>query len=284
MKSRVFIGVLSLFLSFLSPCVNAYASQAAEASEVFGAEVRDSVLHIPGGTRRIADSAFRDRRDFHSVVFDSPVSIEDFGDYCFHGCSNLLEIAVPASVRSLGTAAFRECTSLRSVTLPSGIRKLPKACFAFCESLEGIGLPRRLADIGSHAFAFCRSLREVSIPAGVAHIGSNAFCFCESLTEVFLPSSVTELESYAFAECTSLRRVTLPANPGLLGELMFTGCRSLEEIVEMSPVPPAFDCRSTIFDNEEGGLYSRCRLRVPASAIHKYRKAPGWELFHNTSD
>lgn len=139
--------------------------------------------------------------------------------------------------------------------------------------------PVRLRDIQAHAFAYCANLRRIEVPAGVEHIGSNAFSFCTRLEEAVLPASVTELESYVFAECDSLRKVTLPANPKLLGELMFEGCRNLGEIIELSPVPPAFDCNSTLFDPLESYMYRRCRLVVLPGAESAYRSAPGWSPF-----
>ena len=91
--------------------------------------------------------------------------------------------------------------------------------------------------------------------------------------------SVSELESYAFSECVSLKEATLPGNSHLLGELIFSGCHALESISVASPVPPKFDCNSTLFEDNERFMYTRCRLQVPSRAVAAYRAAPAWSLF-----
>lgn len=223
--------------------------------------VTDSVLHIAGGVRKIPDYAFLDRTDFREVVFETPVSIEEIGVGSFMGCTSLAGINLAPGIRKIGADAFRECIALKSV-----------------------GLPRRLADIGSRAFLYCSALDSIGFPAALKHIGSNAFGLCVSLTEVSLPSSITELESYAFAGCSALRSVRLPANSSLLGEQIFDGCHALERITELSPVPPRFDCNSTLFSPGEEFMYTRCRLVTLPAASRLYRSAPGWKLFQPEND
>lgn len=241
--------------------------------------VEDSVLTVNGGVHAISAKAFADRDDFVRVEFAEPCVLTEIGEYAFIGCSNLRTMALPASLQRIGEGAFRECASLKSMVIPEGVTALPRYAFAWCQSLSSVSLPRNLADIGSHAFAYCSTLNDVDVPGGVKHIGSNVFSFCSSLAEIELPASVTELESYAFSECVSLRRVTLPGNGNLLGELIFSGCRSLEEISISSPVPPKFDCNSTLFEDTEPDMYLECRLLVPYKSVELYRRSPGWGLF-----
>ena len=171
------------------------------------------------------------------------------------------------------------------LVIPGDTKVIERDAFRWREDFHSVKFesPVRVRDIQAHAFAYCPNLRRIDVPEGVGHIGSNAFCFCTRLEEAVLPSSVTELESYAFAECDSLRRAVLPANPKMLGELIFEGCRNLEEIVELSPVPPAFDCGSTLFDPLEACMYRRCRLTVPPASESAYRAAPGWSHFFDCS-
>ena len=82
-----------------------------------------------------------------------------------------------------------------------------------------------------------------------------------------MPDAVTELESYAFSECVSLRSARLPGRRDLPGELIFSGCRALERIEEPSAVPPAFDCDSRLFEENESWMYSECVLYVPAGSM-----------------
>ena len=240
----------------------------------------DSVLMIKAGQTRIPPYAYKDREDIREVRFEKGSQMKEIGEYAFLGCSNLKKIDLPESLVKIGEGALRECTSLESLVIPRGVKALPKALCAWDSSLRSVVLPAGLEDIGSHAFAYCSSLDGVKIPAGVKHIGSNVFSRCFSLTEIALPSSIKELESYVFSDCVRLRKATLPANKNMLGEYMFSGCVALEELVELSPVPPTFDCNSTIFEDSETGLYRKCRLIVPAGSESLYRNAPGWQLFY----
>lgn len=266
-KSRLILSALFIFISLLK----GYA-----ASPGF---VRDSVLTVPSGVKEIPPYAYADRTDIVRVEFQVPATITTIGEYAFLGCSGLQSISLPSSVARIGEGAFRECMNLKKIIIPQRVSVIPRYAFAWCESLREAVLPTGVKDISAHAFAYCYNLENVEIPSRVEHIGSNAFVMCESLREIKLPASIKELESYAFAECRSLKRAVLPANSNLLGELIFTGCGELAEIVELSPVPPKFDCESTLFDREESDMYLRCRLRVLPTAESAYLKAPGWKLF-----
>ena len=257
----------------------AAASAACATSGAASPEVRDSVLVIPAATKRIADRAFADRTDFNRVEFASPCVLSEIGEHAFLGCVNLRDIPLPSSLRKIGEGAFRECVSLTEISLPRGVTAIPRQAFAWCEDLREVSIPETVTDIASHSFAYCASLGSIEFPRRVTHIGSNAFSFCGSLTEISLPATVRELESYAFSECVSLRSATLPANSHLLGELIFSGCRSLESVTTASPVPAEFDCASTLFEENERGMYETCRLYVPARSVEAYRRAGGWSLF-----
>lgn len=244
-----------------------------------GFEVEDSVLVIPAGTPTIRDHAFEGRDDFHSVRFVAPVALKSIGDYAFLGCSNLRQIELPGGVSKLGQGCFRECESLVSVSLSKGISVIPRYCFAWCGKLKKVRLARQPADIMAHAFAYCFELEAFDFGTRLNHIGSNAFSFCTSLAQVSLPSSIKELESYAFSECVALTAATLPANSNLLGELIFSGCRNLKTITILSPVPPKFDCNSTLFEDNEAAMYEQCCLKVAPGCRERYLTAPGWSLF-----
>lgn len=255
------------------------APLGAAVHGVEGAMVRDSVLTIDSSVRALPARAFADRTDFHSVVFAGRPALTEIGDYAFLGCANLREVVLPRGVRKIGEGAFRECSALMRIVIPAGVRKLDRYTFSWCANLSEVVLPANLADIGSGCFSYCTSLRHISLPGAVTHIGANVFSFCTSLEEIVFPSAITELESYACSECRSLRRATLPGNRHLLGELIFSGCQNLESITIDSAVPPPFDCNSTLFEENERFMYSRCRLLVPAKAVDAYRRAPSWRLF-----
>ena len=199
------------------------------------------------------------------------------------GDTTLRLITIPADVTSIGELAYAGCSNLERIEFAPGSRltEIGRSAFAGCTSLKEIVLPKSLKKLAPHAFAYCFSLEKISLPVGLQSIGNNAFSECRSLREAILPRSVTLLESYAFSECISLRRVVLPANRSLLGELMFSGCRALEEIVELSPEPPEFDCNSFIFEPDETELYRQCTLRVASGKAELYRNTHGWNMFES---
>lgn len=205
----------------------------------------------------ISEKEFMDRIDIEEVIFENDCGIIEIPDYSFLGCSGL-----------------------RKVTLPDGLKKIGFQAFSECSSLQSINLPDSVEDIGSNAFAYCEKLENVIFPEKLIHIGHNAFSFCNSLEDVYLPDSLQEIESYAFSDCDSLRKVRFPANDRMLGELILNCCPRIKEIIEPSPIPPAFDCDSFIFDPNDSAAYLRCTLIVPENSIQKYRESKSWSLFH----
>lgn len=267
-----------LCFSILFFLAGLYCRGEGFAGRVCGWNPGDTVITVPPTVKKIPPYAFADMTEVREVICRGSM-LTEVGEYAFLGCSSLRKVNLPNSVTQLGEGCFRECVSLRTFSLPPRIKKLPRFIFEWDSLLSEVRLPAGLRDIGSHAFAYCSSLKNIEIPSHVTHIGSNVFSFCTSLREVKVPDSVTELESYAFSECISLEKATLPANPSLLGELIFSGCRSLRELVELSPVPPEFDCASFIFEPDEIDLYRNCRLVTAPGKEAAYKSAPGWRLF-----
>lgn len=131
------------------------------------AQVRDSVLVIPGGTKAIAAEEFRDRSDFHSVRFAEPVRITTIGNLAFAYNPNLRAIDIPATVRKIGSNVFSRCPALEKVILPS-----------------------RLQELGSYVFSDCVSLREVTFPANDNLLGEMILYGCENMESMTEPSPV----------------------------------------------------------------------------------------------
>lgn len=231
------------------------------ANDDFNAVILDGVAMISSSTVKIPDYAFEDFVNIKEVVFESPSNCREIGEYAFLRCTSLKRIELPYTLHTIGTGAFYGCVSLEEVILPAHLR-----------------------DIKGFAFIYCESLRNLELPQGLQHIGSNAFSRCVSLQEIEVPGSVTELESYAFSDCLSLERAALPGNPNMLGELIFSGCKSLLYIRESSPLPPAFDCKSYLFEPTDTEAYETCTLQVPRGKIGAYREAHGWNLFNNIED
>lgn len=239
----------------------------------------DTIVTIAASVTELPAFCFAGCKGLRYVEFAEGSLCSKIGEYCFAECTDLVEIRLPERLRTLGEGCFRECRSLTGLEIPQAVTAIPKEMCHRCISLKQIGLPYGLVSIGSFALAGCEQLEELEIPGTVSKIGSNAFSRCRSITRAIVPSGVTLLESYAFSGCESLQSLILPARQDMLGELIVSDCPALTEITAPSPVPPAFDCESFLFDPDDRKAYERCTLIVHASSLPAYRKAHGWNLF-----
>ena len=109
-------------------------------------------------------------------------------DYAFRSCSNITEIIFPDSVEQLGYLSY--CVSLVSVTLPAGMEKIDNYVFDGCRKLTNIKLPDGLKVIGEYAFRNCKALSDIEFPSGLEIIGNGAFSGCNALKNVTLPEGL----------------------------------------------------------------------------------------------
>lgn len=234
-------------------------------------------IQLASDVTDIPERAFADCKNLILLNCAQGSRLKSVGKLAFMGCDRLITVDLPNTVTSLGERCFLECESLQMFQVPAGVSTLPSHCFEWCRSLKEVIIPKGLKKIGSASFMYCFALETINIPYGVTEIGSNAFTECRSLETLTLPSSVRELGSYIASECVRLRSATLPKGLGTMGELMFSGCRSLETLTVATPLPPAFECNSFIFEPDEEQLYRQCVLRV--ASPEAYRKAHGWKMF-----
>lgn len=253
-------------------------------------EVEDSVyvgreditrLTIGSGVKSIGNFSFADCANLEEVIFEKECRLRSIGRYAFAGCKKLKCVKMPDSIEVLDEGVFRWCDELEYIEFSNTLLKLPRSVCSENFALKEVILPKKLKSIGSSAFMMCKSLQKIVLPQSLTAIGSNAFGMCASLTDINIPDSVTELESYVFAGCSSLKEVVLPANSSLLGELIFSDCPSLIRIVELSNIPPEFDCMSFPAEPNDLKFYERCVLEVSSDKIGRFRKAHGWNMFNN---
>ncbi len=117
--------------------------------------------------------------------------VQELGNYCFWGCTNLTSITIPDSVTSLGYGCFGCCTSLTSISIPDSITRFESSCFTHCSSLSDITIPNSVSSLGDACFYNCISLTSISIPNGVTSLEANCFGYCSNLTSITIPDSVT---------------------------------------------------------------------------------------------
>lgn len=193
--------------------------------------------------REIGDYTFCENMTIKDVTI--PKTVEDFGDYCFYGCTSLTEYKVDeeneiyttdengALVAKDGLVYFlfpAGNTSLSEITVPDGTVSIHSSAFAVCRNFKKINLPDSLEYIGSFCFGECESLDNVVIPEGVTSIEQFTFSGCKSLKNITLPDTITYIGSAAFFECTSLTDFTFPAQLTEIDQAAFasTGFDSIE--------------------------------------------------------
>lgn len=145
-------------------------------------------------------------------------SIPVWGEECFAGCTNLMNVAFEqtatyyriADLQIMENGVFRDCVKLSAF---------------LTTKFTG------LTSIGDYAFANCDTLKGPSIPPGVTHLGVGCFMDCDNLTTVSIYGAVEEYPKDCFKNCPKLQRTggTAAAFGGLkrIGESAYEGCTSL---------------------------------------------------------
>ena len=226
-------------------------------------------LEIPENIIEIADAAFADCVQIHSVDFTMASSLEKIAGIlrydvkrsvsgAFYNCSQLQRVTIPSSVKEISAGAFANCTGLISLKFSPNAK------------LEVIGGSYCGTDFSSYyaigAFTGCTALKEVTIPASVKTIGVAAFKGCTSLAYIHfeensqcetikgigfhgtyitaygafdgtaikvltLPKSITSVDGFAFANMTLLSKVVLDNNANIhFPTYSFYNSRTLTEI------------------------------------------------------
>lgn len=68
---------------------------------------------------------------YYSTVseLNIPLSVQKIGDYCFHVCKRLNNIAIPEGITVLGKSTFGYCDHLKRLTLPKSLKQIDKDAF-----------------------------------------------------------------------------------------------------------------------------------------------------------
>ncbi len=206
-----------------------------------------------------------------------PATMTSLATRAFSGCSSLTGAVVPEGITTLSPNLFADCTKLKSVTLPSTLRSVGTSSFKGCSKLESIALPTAVTTIGESAFQSCSSLQRVTLPEGLQTISPDAFNGCSSLTTLVIPDRIEFIAMNTFNGCSALAKLTLGQSLRSIDMKAFAGCKALSAIYCRGIVPADManpDCF-------ERGIYSRCRLMVPAEAYDTYKKTGIWPWFVN---
>ena len=166
------------------------------------------------------------------VSLKLPKTVEGLTDMrdCFHGCENLVSVAViPESVTNMNDC-FLGCTNLTQVSaIPQGVTQMIE-CFKGCTSLtKAPAIPAKVTRM-AQCFQGCTSLTDApAIPQGVTDM-EGCFYGCTNLTKApAIPESVKTM-SICFSGCTKLTQVPpIPKNTEFM-TMCFQNCTSLTSV------------------------------------------------------
>jgi len=236
-------------------------------------------ITIPASVESIGATAFKDCKSLTTVIFEKGSKLNTINggadryfifDYgTFSGCTSLTAIEIPANVETIGIAAFKGCVNLKTVTFESRSR---------LQTIGGGG------DYYNYygAFCDCSSLTEIEIPASVVTIGDSALRNCTKLAEINFQegSLLQDIKTYAFYNCADMHYFYATHCTKLknVRDCAFAQNNEIWYFEIGAPTPP--QCGRQPFDNV--GTYSV--LKVPASAIDKYRSANIWSSFASITE
>ena len=182
-----------------------------------------------------------------------PKNVTRIGDYAFHKCSHLQEVALPATLKTIGSYAFYSC-SINEMIIPYGVTSIGSNAFETNSKLKRIALPSTLKTIGMYIFRLCEKLESISLPTSLESIPTSAFYGCGSLTRIDIPSTITSIGSQAFDGCAKLTDV-------------------YTYIVEPTPI------QMSTFSG-----YKTATLHVPATSYYNYWYDTEWGQFSNVEE
>lgn len=211
-----------------------------------------------------------------SIEINSPY-LEEIGDFCFKGYSNLNTLSVQmASGGNVGAFVFADCGILRTVS-QFNAETIGDCAFLRCLRLEKLTAFNSVLTVGDFCFAgdvLLKSLEGLSI---VRNVGSHAFSGCVSLSSTEGMDVVSNIGPYAFASyddnagtvfpaCTALKTVSGFGDAlTVIGDCAFSGC-PIESIFIAASIPPYIYERT--FDTQ---VVSAVDLYVPFAAVEVYK-------------
>ena len=158
-------------------------------------------------------------------------AVEEIGEYCFRGASNLSSLTIPSTVKYIGTEAFEYTDKLFSLDIPESVEKVGWLAFART-GLKEVVIPASSSNWldSDAAFQDNENLVKATFAPGTTAIQDRIFFGCVALRTIIIPDEVEYIGPGAFAGCEALREIHLPASLQVLYNRLFRGCplRSLE--------------------------------------------------------
>ncbi|MBQ9784088.1 MAG: leucine-rich repeat domain-containing protein [Clostridia bacterium] len=196
----------------------------------------DAEVVVPRSVTRIANYAFKNKKNIKTIVLTSNVKSVDH--YAFYGCENLNTLTLtedhPYFKNTGGLILSMDGTTLiyanravgENLEVPESVTEI-QSCAICYSDIRVLTLPESITSLGEYGIIFNDCLESVVL-SGVTEIGQNAFYNNVSLKAVSAPKAIT-IGKNAFSGCVSLRTVSCPAAQVIEKEA-FSNCVSLEDI------------------------------------------------------
>ena len=184
--------------------------------------------------------------------------VSAIGESAFEGCKELTDVVIPDSAMSVGNYAFEGCSALASIVIGKSVASLGDRVFAKCPNLRSV------------------TLRSESIVAARYNWIKNVpTLFGAKVREYIIGDGVTAIGRDAFYGCFDIKSLTISGSVKKIGKGAFCGCQDLRDITCLAENAPAV----------EGDIFIRvplesATLRVPASAVERYKATAPWSGFN----
>ena len=91
-------------------------------------------------------------------------SILDLPNYCFQGCSDLIQVNMSDSITSIGNNAFYDCTSLTSITIGNSVTSIGEGAF-YSSSLIDIEINAEIPPVLVSNLLFAENIKYIYVPS-----------------------------------------------------------------------------------------------------------------------
>ena len=155
-------------------------------------------IEIKNGTRKIAASAFKYKKNLVGIVIPSSVNI--IGDRAFEDCNNLSDIEGIENVTLIGIHAFHETKWYNEQS--DGEIYIGKTLYSYKGTMPentSLKIKEGTLNIADYAFVRCTGLIEVSFPISIKNVGKSCFYDCKNLSIIKGGENIERIGSGAFS-------------------------------------------------------------------------------------
>lgn len=182
-------------------------------------------------------------------ICSGAITIQDYGDYSFYGCTNLTQ-DVNSKVSTIGESAFEE-SGIKSLTIDGTVGNtlvINNNAFKNCDKLQyakiNIEDTSIEYEIGNNIFESCDKMSTIEYSGTELPVGF--IKDCNTIETVKIPR-VQDVREEAFSGCKALKEITGVTTFKSIGNGAFSGCESISK---------TYADAKTVYSGE--GQYARC--------------------------